>query len=465
MKNCCLFLTAIALLLSCSSCSQSDPIEENVRKEVRVIASFENLSGDSKVTTRAVDDAWESGDAIGLFMKKTGVSFIQPALSENAKYITTGSSSFVPFKEADKLYYPFDKSNVDFISYYPYTASLNGLNYEVDVADQSDLSAIDLLYSNNVTGINYSSENINLNFAHQLSKVVLKITTNYTDKYLNNLSAKITNVNTKASFTLVDGTITASTHPTDVVFNLNSEKTFAQAIVLPDTNFTDKKIVITLDGTNYSYPLSSSAIISSFEKSKQYEYTITIEPTHGPILEDVTAKITDWITVKENITVVEDPSETPPEGDDSDSGNENTPTNPEVGDGTQENPYTVAQAKQLTVGQVIWVKGYIVGTYRDGYFKKFTNDIVSTNGTYLALADLLTETNYEMTFPVKILDGSIYMNIQKQIDLNNNPANLRKEVALMGSVVNTILDDKIGLKEIQEAYLDGVKVEKNNTYY
>lgn len=163
-------LVSIIILVSYSSCSYSESIEENVRKEVRISASFENLSDDSKVTTRAVDNAWESGDAIGVFMKKAGVTLEHPALSENAKYTTAGTSSFTPARETDKLYYPFDKSDVDFISYYPYTASLNGMNYEIDVADQSNLSDIDLLYSNNIAAVNFDNVNINLNFAHTVNK-------------------------------------------------------------------------------------------------------------------------------------------------------------------------------------------------------------------------------------------------------------------------------------------------------
>lgn len=99
MKKTFSLLAAVVLLLSYSSCSQSDPIEESVRKEVRISASFKNLSGDAKVTTRAVDNAWESGDAIGVFMKTAGAVLVQPAISENAKYITTDLSSFTAATE------------------------------------------------------------------------------------------------------------------------------------------------------------------------------------------------------------------------------------------------------------------------------------------------------------------------------------------------------------------------------
>ena len=451
-------LVSIIILVCYSSCSYSESIEENVRKEVRISASFENLSDDSKVTTRAVDNAWESGDAIGVFMKKAGVTLEHPALSENAKYTTAGTSSFTPARETDKLYYPFDKSDVDFISYYPYTASLNGMNYEIDVADQSNLSDIDLLYSNNIAAVNFDNVNINLNFAHQLTKVVLKITTNYTGKDLSTLSAKITNVNTKASFSLVDGTITAASDPADVFFYLNSEKTLAQAIVLPESNLTNKKLVLSIDGTNYSYPLSSSTTITSFKKSQQCEYTITIEPTHGPILNGVTAEITNWTTVSEDITVTEDPSETSPEeGVDGPEG-ENAPSDPGdgVGDGTQEYPYTIAQAKELSVGQTVWVKGYIVGSYKGSEFFDFTINIDEAEVSKLALADSSSEVVGSLTFPVNYAkDASL--KVKQSTNLKDNPSNLGKEIRLKGEIYmwhheNTL----VAFKSVKEAILDGV---------
>lgn len=459
MKNYLLLLSATILLLSFSSCSNSDPIEENVRKEVKVRASFKNLSGDGKVTTRAVDNVWESGDAIGIFMKKGGTTLVQPALSENVKYTTTDLSSFSPATEADKLYYPFDKSEVDFISYYPYKASLDGLNYEVDVSTQSNLSAIDLLYSNNVKEINSSSESVNLSFEHQLTKVVLKIGTNYTEKELSTLSAKITNLNTKALFSLVDGTITAAIDPADVTFNLNTEKTIAQAIVLPESDLTNKKLIISLDGTTYSYLLSSSAIISSFEKSKQYEYTITIEPTHGPNLNGVTAHITNWTTVSDDITVTEDPSETSPEEGVDDPEGENTPTDPGegddivVGDGTKDNPYTIAQAKNISVGQIVWVKGYIVGDYTAGHLEGFTSEHNATTGSYLALADKSDESDYQLTFPVKITGMPGY----EDVNLKSNYENLGKVIALEGSISSHV-SFELFFKDVKKAFLEGVEI-------
>lgn len=43
------------------------------------------------------------------------------------------------------IYLPADNSPLDFVAYYPYTAGLENNIYTVDVSDQSDQSAIDLM--------------------------------------------------------------------------------------------------------------------------------------------------------------------------------------------------------------------------------------------------------------------------------------------------------------------------------
>lgn len=86
MRNYFLCYLAIATLLSFISCSQDDPAEEDVRKEVKVTATFKGLSAARNATTRVTDNSWENVDAIGLFMMKSGVALDQDALANNVKY-------------------------------------------------------------------------------------------------------------------------------------------------------------------------------------------------------------------------------------------------------------------------------------------------------------------------------------------------------------------------------------------
>ena len=428
MKNNVLLLLSVIGLLTFSACMQDQPNESDVRKEVKVSASFKNSASDAKVTTRATGNTWQVGDAIGLFMKKSDRALTQSALADNAKYITTGTSSFSPAAEDFKIYYLFDKTKVDFISYHPYTVFLNDLKYEIDVSDQNDISAIDLLYSNNVKDKSSNDETINLTFEHQLTKVTLKIATNYTGKEQAGLTAKITNVNTKASFSLVDGLIYDPIEPKEVLFNVNAEGTLAEAIVLPDNDLSNKKFVIKIGETNYTYNLSSS-VIKSFEKSKLCEYTITIEPTYGPSIKGVTATVTDWTTVAENISVIEEPPFiTPPDEEDDPV----TPP-PGAGNGTKDNPYTITQALQkVAVETNVWIKGYIVGGYIGMTKGSFVNSAKGGSRSRMALAFSIEEINPEMTFTVDLNKG--HSNIINGVNTHEKPEHFKKEIIFNATI-------------------------------
>lgn len=479
MKNYPMFLTALVLMLSILSCSESDPVEEGVRKEVKVTATFKGLS--SSVTSRASDNAWEEGDAIGLFMKGANTNLTTDALSHNVKFTTTGSTAFANSSDS-KVYFPFDKSNVDFISYYPYKDNLNGLTYPVEVSDQSSLRAIDLMYSNNVNNVNYVGENIQLVFEHQLTKVVLNINQNNSDGNLDGLKATISNVSKDGSFSLVDGTLISTGQLGDISFNVNDTYTTAEAILLPDSTLEGKKLTVTLGQVSYSYLLSNSSIIKSFDKSTKCVYNITIDPNEQRILDkNVTAQITEWITVTDDITVEEIPyegsgSESNPDEDPKDAEGEGEPSTdpdgggkgedgdpspePVVGDGTQENPYSIAQVKQLESGNGIWLEGYIVGGYTSSYFSNdnFTTICSSTSITNVALADSQSETSPANTYPIDFSTDPSSTNFSKKINLKDNSGNMKKKLLLLGNINIKEVSKWARIINVKQVFLEGVEI-------
>lgn len=124
------------------------------------------------INTRAVDSKWTAGDKIGVFMKATSGD-LASAIAVNKQHATDANGNVSAADADNALYYPTDGSSVDFIAYYPYTASLTGNVYKVNVADQSKPENIDLLYSNNATGFAKGTANKpQLQFAHQLSQIV-----------------------------------------------------------------------------------------------------------------------------------------------------------------------------------------------------------------------------------------------------------------------------------------------------
>lgn len=128
-----------------------------------------------------------------------------------------------------------------------------------------------------------------------------------------------------------------------------------------------------------------------------------------------------------------------------------TPT-PTPGDaGTKEKPYTVANVQAGATGTGVWVKGYIVGwidgkTLADG--AKFNANGVTVSSNVM-LADAADAATTAKIIPVQLPSGEI----RKAVNLQDNPANYKKEVLLKGNLVAYF--GVPGLKEVSAAVIDG----------
>ena len=442
---------AIFGMLSLTSCMQDQPNPSDVQKEIKVSASIEGATNVG-VKTRVTGDSWNDGDAIGIFMKKSESTLSLPALAENAKYVNTGSSGFFQ-AQSNEIYFPFNDDKVDFIAYYPHTNLLDDLNYLVDVSDQSYLSDIDLLYSNNANGINASNGEVNLTFKHQLSKIILNISmADDSDYDLTGLKAEITNVNTKASFSLVNGELSIGSEPKGVSFNMSEDGKSAQAILLPASSLESMSLVLTLEGISYSLNLSEAKSITSFVKSTKHTLNITLKPGESPEIESMTATIEDWVEgPTEDFIADEDSSYTPPgkpgEGDGDDEEDLNGGEDDQyVGDGSFEKPFTVEQVQIMNTTKDKWVKGYIVGYYALSSKSSLNKNPVNQNN--VAIADSPMETNPEQTFKINF-DSNVY--VGDPINLKNNPENKSKMAYFRGDIAQS--NNISLLKNVTEAFI------------
>ena len=150
------------------------------------------------------------------------------------------------------------------------------MEYPVDIADQSNLPAIDLLYSDNAKAVNSEQFDINLVFEHQFSKVILNIIPEDPLHDLSGLSASITGVGTKATFSLENGELSAPIATGNISFNMSADGRTAEAILLPMQSLENKELVLSIASNTFAFPLDKSIHIASFEKSTQYTYTITL---------------------------------------------------------------------------------------------------------------------------------------------------------------------------------------------
>lgn len=244
------------------------------------------------VKTRAIDTKWTAGDKVGIFMKAAGGE-LTAATGVNKLHTTDANGNLTASNAESALYYPTDGSSVDFIAYYPYSTSLAGTTYKVDVVSQTDQPAIDLLYSNNAMGFaKGAAAKPQLQFTHMLSQIIFNIEKDNTIPTLNGLKVTFKGMNTKADFALADGTLSNAGTPTDIVAAVNEST--VKTIVLPAASLSGIKVIFDLNGKTYTtdYPQAT------LEAGRKYTHRVKLSDSNGqPVIDMDPAGITDWVEV------------------------------------------------------------------------------------------------------------------------------------------------------------------------
>lgn len=285
------------------------------------------------IQSRVSGNTWNANDEVGIYMMNAG-SGIEAATAQNKKYIaqTNGTLTAAP---GNGIYLP-ESGNVDFIAYYPYTTSVSGNKLAVNVSDQSNPAAIDLIYSNGTKGVAATTATtISLGFTHQLTKVTLNVTKDETIETLNGLGVNIKGISTEGEFNLADGTLTATagTNNKDVAMYIDAQGTTATAtaIILPTAASTDQtslNLTFNLNGQSFTHTISDASI---FEKGTNVSFNAKLSINNGkPVVTVGNATINNW-TEKPGGDINVDPEPEPEPGI-------NLLTNPGFEDWTSELP-------------------------------------------------------------------------------------------------------------------------------
>ena len=262
-------LFALALLAGAMiSCSTDDTASSTPNGKVAV-----QFTGGINVNTRAAGVAWADGDRIGIFMTGTNQPLSADAIQEgvdNVCYQTNGSIGFSPVSGGKTIFYPID-GDVDFYSYYPHT-TVSDYKVALDVTDQGKQEAIDFMYAK-TEGCNKATPQVDLKFFHKLSNLILDVQpgNGLTQEDLKNMTVTVKDQNTKATFNLVDGTISGEENPADIMMKTTEAGKQYEAILLP----TDEETrVIEFDLNNgYDAPFVWTMPVK-LEGGKRYHYTV-----------------------------------------------------------------------------------------------------------------------------------------------------------------------------------------------
>jgi endonuclease G len=286
LKSFMMFAATAALF---ASCSQDGDVINASAERVAVQFSAEALTVTPKTRTTDGGDSWRENDPIGVFMVDNGTDDIAESVS-NYRYKATATSPSSTFAaDGSVAYYPVSGDKVDFIAYYPYKAAQTlASTLQVNVATQTDQAAIDLLWAKaDKGGSGYSKADglagnpVNLQFSHQLSKLILTVKNGTGIDDLSGLSVAITGLKTKAAFSLTNGSVGAGSDPATIVLKTTVEPTISdngvyEAIVLPEST-SGVTVKFSLGGNTYTWDLG--AAITGFQKGSKYEYEITINKT------------------------------------------------------------------------------------------------------------------------------------------------------------------------------------------
>lgn len=250
------------------------------------------------IQSRVSGNTWNANDEVGIYMMNAG-SGIEAATAQNKKYIaqTNGTLTAAP---GNGIYLP-ESGSVDFIAYYPYTTSVSGNKLAVNVSDQSNPAAIDLIYSNGTKEVAATTATtISLGFTHQLTKVTLNVTKDGTIETLNGLGVNIKGISTEGEFNLADGTLTATagTNNKDVAMYIDAQGTTATAtaIILPtattSTDQTSLNLTFNLNGQSFTHTISDASI---FEKGTNVSFNANLSINNGkPVVTVGNATINNW---------------------------------------------------------------------------------------------------------------------------------------------------------------------------
>lgn len=316
MKNLFKLLFISTLLVGfMMSCSSDDDHDFGYGKNHELSAQFKATV--AKPSTRVTENNWDKEDAIGIYALKADQALEEAAIYKgNAKYTTVSvgeSGDFTPASDDDAIIFEKEGNKLDFIAYYPYVETITDYSLSINTEDQSNLSKIDFLYSNNAKGHNRDNKEVPLQFTHQLAQIVLEITGEADLGDLANLKLAVDGFIPTGTMSLKDGVV-ALEGTTTKTLNLTATKTDAgaiiRAIVLPGQDMEKTSFVFELGSIKFK-AWTPGAL--SLESGKRVTYTVSLT-SDGSVLASPQGTITDWVDVPGEDVVI-DPEGGGEEGD------------------------------------------------------------------------------------------------------------------------------------------------------
>lgn len=278
-----LLFTLMALswgLLLTASCQPTDRQGDAEHPQADIHQTF--LASQQDYDLRVAGTAWEAGDQIGIYVRRTAQNTTWSAeqlLHNNLHYKTTRGGSVATFDPADEQQkVQWDSSmKYDVLAYYPYNAQTQEGKIAYSVADQASLKP--LLISDNLSAIapDVAKE---LVFRQALASLRFEMRSEDGGS-LEGVTVRIVGMPTTGSLDLYSRQWqvgASSTGEISVPVTVLGATATATALILPiEKTTSEMKVLFTLpNGRTYTWPLREG---QSFVMGQQRTHTITLKDT------------------------------------------------------------------------------------------------------------------------------------------------------------------------------------------
>lgn len=285
---------ALATIGLLGACSNTEVVETGSAIDENAVSFSSNIMLDSPFS-RVTDNKWDKNDAIGVFAIESGQELSDVTLFDgkaNIKHTTqeagitakfTAESNAIELKQGDK---------VDVVAYYPYATAITDYKLPISVKDQSDLSKIDVLYSNDLKALADNGE-ARMNFAHQLSQVIFRVEPG--NGYPNVDQVKfgaLKGLKTEGFMSLKDGIISLDKgESSDIALTVTGSN--ARAIVLPGQELSGQ-VSMTLTLGEDEFIWTPRTTLAALESGKKYTFRLQLSADGSVKTLNPEADIEDW---------------------------------------------------------------------------------------------------------------------------------------------------------------------------
>ncbi len=230
--------------------------------------------------TRVIDDSFETGDKVGLFIvNQPGTLKVSGNHADNACHTFDGSG----WSSSSTIYWVDDETKADFYCYCPYSGTVSSVeafpfSVREDQRDQSAFKASDFLWGR-TTGVSPIPDPVNITMSHRMSilAVRLKAGDGWTDDELKSADVTLCGLKTSALVNLSDGTVTADGAAGEMKPLAEGGGSF-KALVVPQAVKSAELVRIRVGGESYVFKTSINLTSGMTHTS-----TITLKRTAGGV--------------------------------------------------------------------------------------------------------------------------------------------------------------------------------------